>query len=318
MRQAGRYMKEYRDLRSRVSFLELCKNPELATEVTVHACQVLGTDAAILFADILLMVECLGLHLDFVKGEGPQIAPTVRTPEQVQALPEVNAEELGYVWEAVKLIRAELPQEVALIGFAGAPFTVASYLIEGGPSKNFEHTKKLMYGAPEAWHALMGRLARGTADYLRGQIEAGADAVQLFDSWVGCLEPADYEKFVLPHSQAVLAALPEDVPKIHFGKGTGMLLEQIREAGGTVVGVDYMTPLDQARARLGETPVQGNLDPVLLLTERAVIEKKARKVLEQAGPTGHIFNLGHGILPSTPVDHVKFLVDLVHEVSSCN
>ncbi|MCA9793202.1 MAG: uroporphyrinogen decarboxylase [Candidatus Eremiobacteraeota bacterium] len=317
MRQAGRYMKEYRELRSRVSFLELCRRPELAAEVTVHACQVLGTDAAILFADILLVVESLGLGLDFVKGDGPQITPAVRDAAAIDGLREADPDELSHVYEAVRLIRAELPAETALIGFAGAPFTVASYMIEGGPSRDFEHTKRIMYGDEGAWRALMEKIARATSAYINRQIEAGADAVQLFDSWVGCLDPYDYRRYVMPYSKQVLDALPAGVPRIHFGKGTGLLLEEIREAGGTVVGIDYMTPLDRARQQLGDTPVQGNLDPVLLLTDRKIIEEKARAVLKQAGPVGHIFNLGHGILPPTPVDNVKFLVDLVHEVSAC-
>lgn len=316
MRQAGRYMKEYRDIRAKVSFTELCRNPDLATEVTVYARQRIGADAAILFADILLIVECLGRKLSFSKGMGPQISPALREAKEVDQLSEVDPDELDYVYRAVAQIRRELPKDIPLIGFAGAPFTVASYLIEGGPSKNFENTKTLMHGDPAAWAELMGKIARGTAAYLNRQIEAGAQAVQLFDSWVGCLEPDDYREFILPHSRSVLEALPKEVPKIHFGKGTGLLLELFREAGGEVIGVDFMTPLDWARQKLGDTPVQGNLDPMLLLGDREVLGRRADRVLSQGGGAGHIFNLGHGIVPQTPVDNVIYLIDRVHETSS--
>lgn len=315
MRQAGRYMSEYRELRSKVTFMELCRSPELVVEVTVHARNRIGADAAILFADILLIIECLGPKLSFVKGDGPQIDPPLRDPDEVAQLPEIDVDELEHVYAGVKGIREALPRDIPLIGFAGAPFTVASYLIEGGPSKNFEHTKAIMYHRSDAWHELMGKLARGTASYLQRQIEAGAQAVQLFDSWVGCLEPDDYREFVMPYSKQIFDAISDEVPKIHFGKGTGLMLELIKEAGGDVVGVDFMTPLAEARQRLGDTPVQGNLDPVLLLGDREVLAKRIDRVLEQGQGQGHIFNLGHGILPNTPVDNVLYLIDRVHEVS---
>ena len=316
MRQAGRYMSEYRELRSKVSFMELCHTPELACEVTVHAANVLGTDAAILFADILLILELFGVKVSLVKGKGPQIEPPLRDPSLVAKLPEPDLDGLNAVYKAVSLIRAELPKEMALIGFAGAPFTVASYLIEGGPSKNFENTKKMMFGAPEVFCSLLEKIGRATGEYLRRQVEAGADAVQLFDSWVGNLSEADYRKFVLPSSKLALAGVPDGVPKIHFGKGTGHLLLPMREAGATIMGVDEMTHLGQARELLGDTPVQGNLDPIVLLCDRPTIKKRVLPILEQGGAQGYIFNLGHGIVPSTPVDNVKYLVDLVHEVTA--
>lgn len=306
-------MQEYRELRSRVSFMELCHTPELACEVTVHAARVLGTDAAILFADILLIIELFGHSVSLEKEKGPVITPPLRDPSLVARLPEPDLAGLDAVYRAVSLIRAELPPEVALIGFAGAPFTVASYLIEGGPSKNFAHTKSMMFGHPAEFRDLLRRIALATGEYLRRQVEAGADAVQLFDSWVGCMSEEYYREFVLPASQLALAAVPPEVPRIHFGKGTGHLLPAMREAGATVVGVDEMTHLGKARELLGATPVQGNLDPILLLCDRPTIARHVLPILEQGGPTGYIFNLGHGIIPSTPVDNVRYLVDLVHE-----
>lgn len=316
MRQAGRYMKEYRELRSRVSFMELCHTPELACEVTVHAAEVLGTDAAILFADILLILELFGVKVSLEKNIGPQITPPIREPEKIAKLPEADLDGLSAIYQAVRMIRRELPKDRALIGFAGAPFTVASYLIEGGPSKNFEHTKKLMFGAPEQFSALLEKIGRATGEYLRRQVEAGADAVQLFDSWVGNLSAEDYRRFVLPASRLALAAVPEHIPKIHFGKGTGHLLLPMREAGATVMGVDEMTDIGQARKLLDQTPVQGNLDPIVLLCDRVTIKERVLPILKAAGPSGYIFNLGHGIVPSTPVDNVRYLVDLVHEVTA--
>ena len=316
MRQAGRYMQEYRDLRSRVSFMELCHTPELACEVTVHAARVLGTDAAILFADILLIIELFGHSVSLEKAKGPVITPPLRDPSLIAKLPEPDLDGLDAVYKAVSMIRAELDPKVALIGFAGAPFTVASYLIEGGPSKNFENTKKMMFGHPEEFRDLLRRIGLATGEYLRRQVEAGADAIQLFDSWVGCMSEAHYREFVLPASQLALAGVPEGVPRIHFGKGTGHLLPALREAGATVMGVDEMTHLGQARQLLGSTPVQGNLDPILLLCDRPTIKKHVLPILEQGGPSGFIFNLGHGIVPSTPVDNVKYLVELVQETTA--
>jgi uroporphyrinogen decarboxylase len=317
MRQAGRYMKEYREVRRRCGFLELCKSPDLVSEVTVTAAERLGVDAAILFADILLIAEPLGLELEFNKGEGPSLKPPVREAADVGRLREVDPAELGYVYEAVTRTRADLNPKTPLIGFAGAPFTVASYLVEGGSSRNFENTKSLMYRDAGAWRALMELVTRGLAAYLEGQIAAGAQAVQLFDSWVGCLSAADYGAHVLPHVQGLVSALPTGTPVIYFGTGTAHLLDQIALTGATVVGVDWRIGLDAAWSLLGpEQAIQGNLDSPVLLTDRAVIRERARQVLREAGGRpGHIFNLGHGILPQTPVENAIALVDAVHEMS---
>ncbi len=317
MRQAGRYMPEYRAVRSRLGFLELCKDPDAAAEVTVTAAERLGVDAAIVFADILLIVEPMGLGLEFSQGDGPVFHNPVRTPADIARLPEIDAAAaVPFVYEAVRKARKAL--KVPLIGFSGAPFTLASYLIEGGGSRNYVHTKTLMYREPEAWHALMRRLATAVVGYLNAQIAAGADAVQLFDSWVGSLAPDDYQRFVLPHMRNVIAAIAPGVPVIHFGTGTGGLLELMREAGGQVIGVDWRVDLGSAWQRIGhEFAVQGNLDPVVLFGPLDEIRDRAARVLERArGHRGHIFNLGHGILPRTPVDHVIALVDMVHELSS--
>jgi uroporphyrinogen decarboxylase len=316
MRQAGRYMSEYRDLRARHSFLELCKQPDLAAEVTLYAARRLGVDAAILFADILLIVECLGLKLSFNKGEGPCIEAPVRELSDLKRLRPVQAEELDYVYQAVSLIRKELAPEVALIGFAGAPFTVASYCIEGGSSRELLNTKLVMLSQPEVWHSLMSNLAEGTAAYLNAQIKAGADSIQLFDSWVGCLSPELYRRFVFPYTASIFKALPPEIPKIHFGTRTALLLKDMREVGADVVGVDFSTPLDWARQQLGATPVQGNLDPAYLLADRASLDGAIRSTLEAGGRAGHIFNLGHGIVPQTPVDNVIYLVERVRELSA--
>jgi len=316
MRQAGRYQEWYRGLRARHYFLDLCKNPQLAAEVTVRAVQDIRPDAAILFSDILLIVEALGLRLTFNQGEGPAISGPVRDALGLCALREVDPDELGFVYEAIRLARRELPADIPLIGFAGAPFTVASYLIEGGTSRNFERTKAFMFRHPQAWHELMGRIARGTAGYLRGQVQAGVQAVQLFDSWAGALGLEDYREFVLPHSQRVLQAIPE-VPRIHFGRGTCGLLEAFDEAGADVVGVDFLTSLAEARQRLGSRPVQGNLDPSVLMADRDYIRQRVGRVLDaNAGRPGHIFNLGHGVLPGTPVENVRFLIETVHEMTA--
>jgi uroporphyrinogen decarboxylase len=318
MRQAGRYMPSYRALRARHGFLELCKNPELAAEVTLQPVEELGVDAAILFADILLVVEPLGVGLEFAKGEGPVIHRPLRSMEAVAKLRPVDVEsEVGFVFETVRRVRRALAQGLPLIGFAGAPFTVASYLVEGGPSRDYRHTKCLMYDEPEAWHRLMTVLVDLTARYLAGQVTAGVQAVQLFDSWVGALAPEDYRRFVLPHSRALIRALPGDVPVIHFGTGTAALLSLMREAGGDVIGLDWRIDLDVGWRAVGhDVAVQGNLDPVVLFAGLPVIRGRVRTILNQAGGlAGHIFNLGHGILPQTPVEHVKALVDMVHELS---
>jgi len=318
MRQAGRYLPEYRRVRERLSLLDLCKTPEAAAEVTVQPVDRLGVDAAILFADILLVAEPLGVGLTYAKGEGPVIARPVRTRDDVVRLPTVDpAEAVPFVFETVRLACRALAGRVPLIGFAGAPFTVASYLVEGGPSREFLETRRMMYANPDTWTALMERLSAFTARYLAGQIEAGADAVQLFDSWVGCLSPDAYRRHVLPFTRSVITALPPGVPVIHFGTGTAGLLEAMRDAGGDVIGLDWRVDLAAAWSRLGPgVGVQGNLDPAVLLSDRAEITRGVAAVLEGAGGrAGHIFNLGHGVLPSTPWEHVRAMVDLVHEMS---
>jgi len=319
MRQAGRYMKEYRDLRARVPFLELCKNPALVSEVTVTAAEKLGVDAAIIFADLLLIVEPLGLHLEYDQGEGPVISPGVREAADIDRLHEVNPEEsLGYFYQAIRQTRSDLNPRLPLIGFAGCPFTLASYLIEGGGSRNYRHTKALMYRDPGAWRALMERLARSLARYINGQIDAGVQAVQVFDTWVGCLGPADYRDYVQPYTRMMLQTVKPGVPIIHFGTGTAMLLEAMRDAGGDVIGVDSHVELDEAWQRLGDgVGVQGNLEPIVLYGDRNFIRMRARRILKQAAyRTGHIFNLGHGLLPDTPYENVVALVKMVHEISS--
>ncbi len=318
MRQAGRYLPEYRALRARMSLLDLCKTPEVAAEITVLAVDKLGVDAAIIFADILLITEPMGVGLAFVKGEGPVIQRPVRTREDVGRLQDVApAEGVPFVFDAVRLARRALAGRVPLIGFAGAPFTVASYLVEGIPSQDFLLTKRLMHADPETWRALMERLAGLTSRYLNGQIAAGADAVQLFDSWIGCLSPDDYRRFVLPHTRGVIANLTPGVPVIHFGTGTAGLLELMREAGGDVIGLDWRVDLGEAWRRLGDgMAVQGNLDPALLLATPEEIRRGVRQVLDgAAGRPGHIFNLGHGVLPDTPWEHAAAMVEAVHEMS---
>ena len=315
MRQAGRYMPEYRALRAKVPFLELCKNPELATEVTVTAAARLGVDAAILFADILLILEPMGFDLEFAKGEGPVIHNPIRQAADIDRVrPLSDAEPLDYVMRAVTAIRAALPAAIPLIGFAGAPFTLACYAIEGGGSRHYEQAKAFMYRDPGAWNALLDRLVEATSVYLNAQARAGAQVLQLFDSWVGNLGPDDYRRFVQPHMRKLIASLPADVPVIHFGTDTGSLLELQRDAGGQVIGLDWRVDLAQARERLGPgVAVQGNLDPVVLFAPIPEIERQARRILDQAeGRPGHIFNLGHGILPHTPVESVIALVETVH------
>jgi uroporphyrinogen decarboxylase len=319
MRQAGRYMKEYRELRARVPFLELCKNPDLVAEVTVTAAEKIGADAAILFADLLLIVEPLGFGLEYDSGEGPVVTPALRETQHLSRLREVNlAESLGYVFEAVRRTRAALPAHLPLIGFAGAPFTLASYLIEGGASKNFRHTKSLMYRDPGAWRTLMEHLAHSLAGYINGQIAAGVQAVQVFDSWVGCLAPADYREYVLPYTRAFMKEITPGTPIIHFGTGTATLLEDMRAAGGDVIGLDWHVELDEAWARVGQdVGVQGNLDPLALYGELPFIRRQVERILGQAGGRpGHIFNLGHGILPETPFENVVALIEMVREISS--
>jgi uroporphyrinogen decarboxylase len=318
MRQAGRYMAEYRAIRAKHSLLEICKQPELATEVTLQPVRAIAVDAAILFADILLPLEPMGAPFEFAAGEGPVVHSPVRDRAAVERLRVIDPEEgLGYVLEAIRLIRRELDGKTPLIGFAGAPFTLASYLVEGGKSSHYALTKRLMYSEPETWHALMTKLAEVVRRYLRAQVTAGAQTVQLFDSWIGALSPTDYVEFVQPHVRHILADLADTgVPVIHFGTGTATLLELQKAAGGTVIGVDWRTPLDNARRRLGtDVALQGNLDPLLLSAPREILDRRLDEVLDRAQGKPHIFNLGHGILPETPVDAVKHVADYVHERS---
>lgn len=318
MRQAGRYMREYREVRARVGFLELCKTPDLAAEVTVTAAERLNVDAAIIFADILLILEPMGIDLEFAKGEGPVIHNPVRRAVDVERLREVETiEALDYVLEAIRRTRRALRPNLPLIGFSGAPFTLASYMIEGGGSRNYIHTKSLMYEDSGAWHALMSLIARALIRYLNAQIAAGAQAVQLFDSWVGCLGKDDYREYVLPHTRSIIQNLTPGTPVIHFGTGTAALLELMREAGGDVIGLDWRVDLGEAWQRLGDVSVMGNLDPVTLFANQDFLRAQAGRILERAqGRAGHIFNLGHGILPETPVENVIALVEAVHEMSS--
>jgi len=315
MRQAGRYLKPYRDIRAKHGILEICKRPDLAAAVTLQPVEILDVDAAIIFADILLILEPLGIELEFAKGEGPVIHNPVRRPSDVERLRELDdADELEFVYEAIRQTRSALKPDLPLIGFCGAPFTLASYMTEGGGSKNYLHTKRLMYDDAGAWHAMMALISRALVKYLNAQIAAGAQAVQLFDSWVGCLNPDDYREFVLPHTQSVIRGVTPGVPVIHFGTGTATLLELMREAGGDVIGLDWRVRLDEGWRRVGhDVAVMGNLDPVVLFAKQDVLREQAKRILDQAeGRPGHIFNLGHGILPETPVENVIALVEMVH------
>jgi uroporphyrinogen decarboxylase len=319
MRQAGRYMAEYRALRQNYTLLQLCRTPDLAAEVTLQPVRRIEVDAAILFSDLLLPLEPMGIPFDFVKGEGPAIERPIRSAGDIDRVRTIDPREsLGFTLEAIKLVKQELAGTVPLIGFAGAPFTLASYAIEGGHSNNFALTKSLMYGDPDAWHRFAGQLASVVADYLIAQIEAGVDAVQVFDSWVGALTPEDYREFALPHSKRIFATIQGRAPTIHFGVATGSILHLLREAGGDVLGADWRIPLDEAWERIGpDRAIQGNLDPTLLLGPRERLLNGARDVLARAGGRpGHIFNLGHGILPSTPVENVQALARFVHQQST--
>ncbi len=313
-------MPEYRALRQQYSLLELCRTPDLAVTVTLQPLRRMELDVAILFSDLLLPFEPMGLPFDFVKGEGPVIESPLRSSADVDRLRTFDPrEKLSYVLDAIRLLRRELVDAVPLVGFAGAPFTLASYAIEGGPSTSYTRTKALMYGEPATWHKLCSRLADLVSDFLCAQIEAGVQAVQLFDSWVGSLSPKDYREFALPYSQQILSAVRDrGVPAIHFGTGTATLLEAMRDAGGDVLGVDWRIPLDEAWARIGhDRAIQGNLDPTLLLGSIERLLAGAEDVLRRAaGRPGHIFNLGHGILPMTPVEHVQALLRYVHQAGA--
>jgi uroporphyrinogen decarboxylase len=314
MRQAGRSLPEYRKIRAGVGMLESCRRPDLVTEITLQPVRRHGVDAAILFSDIVVPLAAAGVDLDIVAGTGPVVAEPIRTAADVARLRPLEPADVGYVDEAVRLLVPELGP-IPLIGFAGAPFTLASYLIEGGPSRTYLKTKAMMYGEPDLWHALLAKLADITLAFLRVQVGAGVSAVQLFDSWAGALSEADYRRYVLPHSAKVLGGLAEaGVPRIHFGVGTAVLLRAMGEAGADVVGVDWRTPLDEATTLIGaEKAVQGNLDPAILFAPWEVVEREARRVLaEGRAAPGHVFNLGHGVMPETDPEVLTRLVDLVH------
>jgi len=310
-------MTEYRSLRERYSLLELCRTPDLATEVTLQPVRRIEVDAAILFSDLLLPLEPLGIPFDFVRSEGPSIASPLRSEADLARVRRFEPrDELAYVLDAIRQIKRGLGGRVPLIGFAGAPFTLASYAIEGGHSSTFAHTKAVMYGHPKAWHAFCDVLADVAGEYLAAQVEAGADAVQLFDSWVGALNAADYREFILPHTKKIFDRVAAaGVPTIHFGVGTGAILGELRAAGGDVIGADWRTPLDEAWARIGsDRAIQGNLDPTLLLGPLDRVFAATDEILARAGRRpGHVFNLGHGILPTTPVEHVQALARYVHQ-----
>lgn len=318
MRQAGRYMPEYRAVRKQYSLLEICKQPRLAAEVTITAAEILGVDAAIIFADLLLPLEIMELPFHFSVGEGPVIERPVRSREDIARLRTDRAGELGYVSEAVALVARHFAERVPVIGFCGAPFTLASYMIEGGASRNYVHTKKMMYLSPVQWNALMEKLVAVTSEYSAEQVRAGADAIQIFDSWVGCLSVEDYRRYVLPHVTRMVDRLRQTgVPIIYFATDSATLLPAMRETGADVIGLDWRIPLDEGWSRIEHAAaVQGNLDPVLLFAEWNELRSRAENVLERAGGRpGHIFNLGHGILPETPVENVKNLARFVQEYS---
>jgi uroporphyrinogen decarboxylase len=320
MRQAGRYMSDYRALRERYSLLEICRQPDLAVAVTLQPVDVIEVDAAILFSDLLLPFTPLGLDFDFVKGEGPAVENPIRSAADVERLRTFDPRvELGHVLETIRILRRELEGRVPLIGFGGAPFTLAAYAIEGGPSTTYTRTKTFMYAHPRAWHRLCDRFATLIADYMRAQIEAGAQAIQIFDSWAGALSRSDYREFAFPHTRHIFERLADSgVPKIHFGVGTTAILPDLVAAGGDVIGVDWRLPLDEAWERIGhDRAVQGNLDPTLLLGPGDRVFSAAQDVLRRAdGRPGHIFNLGHGVLPSTSLERVQELARYVHRTSA--
>ena len=318
MRQAGRYLPEYMAVRNKVTFIELCKSPELAAEVTLTAQRVLGVDAAILFADLLPILEPMGMQLEYQKGEGPVLHNPLRTGSDLDRFkPLENLDSLHFVFDTVKLVRRDLPSDIPLLGFAGAPFTLASYAIEGGGSKNYIHTKRLMYSDEGAWRQLMETLVNSLVIYLNEQIEAGCQAVQIFDSWAGCLSPSDYRRYVLPYTKQVIAGVKPGVPVINFLTGNPALLALQAEAGGQIMGLDWRVEMSDARTLLGpDQAVQGNMEPVSLMADLATLRERAKHVLDSAGPRGHIFNLGHGVFPEVPPDSVKALVEMVHEMGA--
>ena len=319
MRQAGRYMAEYRAIRKQYSLIEICKRPAIAAQVTIEAAEILQVDAAIIFADLLLPLEVMGLPFHFSAGEGPKIEKPVRTPEDIAQLRTDRAAELGYVAEAVALVSKHFASRLPVIGFCGAPFTLASYMIEGGGSRNYVHAKKMMYSQPAAWNSLMQKLVSVTAEYSAEQVRAGADVIQIFDSWVGCLSVEDYRHYVLQHVTGLVKKVRQTgVPVIYFGTDSATLLPSMKETGADVIGLDWRIPLDEGwRALNHSVAVQGNLDPVVLFADWKEVKSRAELILRQAaGRPGHIFNLGHGILPETPVQNVKDLGALVRERSA--
>ena len=316
MRQAGRYMKQYRDIRAKAGILEICKRPDLAAQVTLQPVEVLDVDAAIIFADLLLPVEPMGLKLKFVSGEGPKIDNPVRTSDDVDSLSISNTDELGYVGESIQLVVRQLAGRVPVIGFVGAPFTLASYMIEGGPSKTFIRTKQMMYRDETLWRRLMGKLVDVLGPFALAQVTAGARAIQVFDSWVGALGPDDYVRYVAPYSRALIERIrTASVPVIHFGTGAAGFFRELHAAGGDVMGVDWRINIDQAWMDISyRSAVQGNLDPAVLFAPLPELKMRVHEILKRTGSRpGHIFNLGHGILPETPVDSVRAVVDFVRE-----
>nr|WP_194956551.1 uroporphyrinogen decarboxylase [Aeromicrobium phoceense] len=313
MRQAGRSLPEYLAIREGVPMLESCFRTDMVVEITMQPVRRHGVDAAIFFSDIVVPLKAIGVDLDIVPGTGPVVADPIRSADQLGTLRDLEPDDVTSITDAVRGLVGELGG-TPLIGFAGAPFTLASYLVEGGPSRDHRRTKELMYGDPDLWHALLGRIAAIAGQFLRLQIEAGASAVQLFDSWAGALSPSDYDTYVRPHSEEVLASVADlDVPRIHFGVGTGELLSRMGEAGADVVGVDWRVPLAEAIGRVGDRAVQGNLDPTLLFAPTEVVHARAAEVIEAGrAAKGHVFNLGHGVLPATDADALTRLVDFVH------
>jgi uroporphyrinogen decarboxylase len=319
MRQAGRYMKEYRALRKKYTFLEMCKNPELAAQVTLQPIDKFKLDAAIIFSDILIPLEPMGVEFEFAKREGPVFHHPLRERKDIEKLRIIEPEEdVSFLMKAIQIVRKELEGKIPLIGFCGAPFTLASYIIEGGHSKNYVLTKSMMYQDRSTWDALMEKISEVLIRYLNAQIRAGVQAVQVFDSWVGCLSPRDYEEHALPFSKKVMDGVDKNVPLIHFATSSSTLLELMKQAGGDVIGVDWRVDIREAWTRLGyDVAIQGNLDPVILFSSVDLIQKEVKTILNLVkGRPGHIFNLGHGILPNTPVDHVAALVEAVHQYSS--